>query len=177
MELWFALQVAPHHEKKVATILEYKGLEQFFPTYKSKRQWSDRTKVVIQPLFPGYVFCRSQGSKMAPILATPGVNRIVSFGGKPCPVADEDIAALQRIVSVGVDPRPFPYLTTGQRVRIIQEGPLFGIVGVLTKVKNRTRLVVSVDLITKSISVDVDQRDVTAEILPTGVGIRSASIY
>ncbi len=114
---------------------------------------------------------------MAPILATPGVNRIVSFGGKPCPVADEDIAALQRIVSAGVDPRPFPYLTTGQRVRIIQEGALFGIVGVLTKVKNRKRLVVSVDLITKSISVEVDQQHVAPEIPFADAGMRPASNY
>jgi transcription antitermination factor NusG len=177
MESWLALQIAPQHEKKVATILEYKGFEQFFPTYKSKRRWSDRIKVIIQPLFPGYIFCRSQRSRVAAILATPGVNRIVSFGGKPCPVADEEIAILQKVVSAGVDPRPFPYLSTGQRVRIIQEGVLFGIVGILTKIKNRARLVVSVDMITKSISIEVDHRDVIPESVTTRIGVQPVDAH
>lgn len=163
VEPWLALQVAPQHEKKVATILEYKGFQQFFPTYKSKRRWSDRIQVLILPLFPGYIFCRSRRSRVAAILATPGVTRIVSFGGRPCPVADEDITTLQAMVSNGVDPRPFPYLSYGQRVRIVQQGSLFGIVGILTKAKNRTRLVVSVDMIAKSISIEVDHRDVVPE--------------
>lgn len=162
-ELWLALQVAPQHEKKVAVILEYKGFQQFYPTYKSKRRWSDRIKVLNLPLFPGYTFCRSSGSRGSDILATPGVNRIVSFGGKPCPVADEDIATLQAMARDGVDPRPFPYLAHGQRVRIIQQGALFGIVGILTQVKNRARLVVSVDMIAKSISIEIDHRDVVPE--------------
>jgi transcription antitermination factor NusG len=163
VEPWLALQVAPQHEKKVATILEYKGFQQFFPTYKSKRRWSDRIQVLILPLFPGYIFCRSSRSRAAAILTTPGVNRIVSFGGKPCPVADEDIATLQTMVRDGVDPMPFPYLTYGQRVRIIRQGALFGIVGILTQAKNRARLVVSVDMIAKSISIEIDHRDVVPE--------------
>jgi hypothetical protein len=67
------------------------------------------------------------------------------------------------MVSNGVDPRPFPYLTYGQRVRIIQQGALFGIVGILAKAKNRARLVVSVDMIAQSISIEVDHRDVVPE--------------
>lgn len=93
-------------------------------------------------------------------MATSGVNRVVSFGGKPCPVPDQEIEVLRRIVSAGVDPRPFPYLSVGQRVQIVQDGALFGIVGILTRMKNRARLVVSVDMITKSISIDVDYQDV-----------------
>lgn len=163
MESWLALQVAPQHENKVATILDYKGFEQFFPTYNSKRHWSDRVKIIMRPLFPGYIFCRSPRSKTAAILATPGVNRIVSFGGKPCVIPDEEIARLHSIVKAGMDPRPFPYLNTGQRVRIIRDGVLFGMVGILTKIKNRSRLVVSVDMIAKSISIEVDYQDVASE--------------
>jgi transcription antitermination factor NusG len=176
MESWLALQVAPQHEKKVATVLEFKGFEQFYPTYKSKRRWSDRIKVILQPLFPGYVFCRSRQSGAGAILATPGVNRIVSFGGKPCPVPDQEIATLQKVVSAGVDPRPFPYLTTGQRVRIIQEGVLFGIVGILTQIKNSVRLVVSVDMITKSMSIEVNQHDVVPETMSTGIAAQSIGV-
>jgi transcriptional antiterminator NusG len=177
MESWLALQVAPQHENKVATILDYKGFEQFFPTYKSRRLWSDRIKVIIRPLFPGYIFCRSRRSKIAAILATPGVNRIVSFGGKPCVVPDEDIGKLHTIVKAGVDPRPFPYLNTGERVRIIRDGVLFGMVGILTKIKNRSRLVVSVDMITKSISIEVDYQDVASEDKYTGMECKSAGFH
>lgn len=177
VESWLAVQVAPHHEKKVATILEYKGFQQFFPTHQSKRQWSDRIKILSLPLFPGYVFCRSRRSGVPAILATPGVNRIVGFGGKPCPVADEDIATLQTTVSHGVDPRPFPYLNFGQRVRIIQQGSLFGIVGILTKAKNSTRLVVSVDMIAESISIEIDHRDVVPEYANWGPGDIGNSRY
>ena len=144
----------------MATVLEFKGFEQFFPTYKLNRRWSDRVKVISRPLFPGYVFCRSCQPSMAAILAISGVNRVVSFGGKPCPVPDQEIEVLRKIASAEVDPRPFPYLSVGERVQIIQDGALFGIVGILTRVKNRTRLVVSVDMITKSISIDVDCQDV-----------------
>jgi transcription antitermination factor NusG len=100
---------------------------------------------------------------VAAILSTPGVVRVVSFGGKPCPIPDEDMAILRAMVNTGMDPRPFPYLTTGQRVRIVQEGALFGIVGILAKVKNHTRLVVSVDMIAKSMSIEIDHQDVIPE--------------
>jgi transcription antitermination factor NusG len=160
MESWLAVQVAPQHEQTVGKLLVYRGFEQFLPTFKSKRRWSDRIKTVIQPLFPGYIFCRSSRSRTPGILAIRGVNKIVSFGGKLCAITDDEIARLREIVSCGMDPRPFPYLNAGQEVRIIREGPLFGIVGILKKVKNCVRLVVSVEMITKSISIEVDQRDV-----------------
>lgn len=172
VESWLALQVAPQHEQKVATVLGYKGFEPFFPTYKSRRRWSDRIKILTLPLFSGYIFCRSK-RPISALLATPGVIRIVSFGGKPCPVADEEIATLRAMVATGADPRPFPYLTTGQRVRIIREGSLFGIVGILTKTKNHARLVVSVDMIAKSISIEIDHRDVVPECgewIPRDIG-------
>jgi len=174
---WLAVQVAPQHERKVATILECKGFEQFFPTYPSKRRWSDRIKIIDLPLFPGYIFCRSPRSRVAAILATPGVNRIVSFGGKPSPVPDDEITTLHRIVQARVDPRPFPYLSAGQRVRIIREGVLFGIAGILTKIKNCARLVVSVDMITRSISIEVNQRDVTPEGTSAGTAFQSVSAH
>lgn len=160
IEFWLAVQVAPQHEHKVAKLLECGGFEHFLPTYKSKRQWSDRIKTITQPLFPGYIFCRSSRSRTRAILSICAVNRIVSFGGKLCAIADEEIATLRKLVSTGTDPRPFPYLSTGQQVQIIQDGPLFGIVGILKKVKNCTRLVISVEMITKSISIEVDGRDV-----------------
>jgi transcription antitermination factor NusG len=107
-------------------------------------------------LFPGYVFGRFDPSLLAPVLATPGVVRVVSSGKRPCPVAADEIAAIQRVVASGGSAEPWPYLRAGQRVQIL-DGPLFGIEGILLDLKNRTRLVVSVQLLQRSIAVEIDR--------------------
>jgi transcription antitermination factor NusG len=161
-ESWFAVQVAPRHEKKVATILEYKGYEHFLPTYQSRRKWSDRIKTIDQPMFPGYVFCRTgQQSTDALILTTPGAMRVVGFSGKPYPIAEEEIEAIRR-VAASSNIEPIPYLKIGEKVRI-NSGPMAGVTGILTQIRNRHRLVISVDLIMKSIAVDIDMFDVVRE--------------
>src|SRR5882757_2803627 len=101
VESWFAIQSAPKAEKKVAECLTHKGYRCFLPLYRSQRKWSDRTKVLELPLFPGYVFCRMRKDVSAPIRATPGVIRIVGFGDKPYPIPDSEIESLQQIVSLG----------------------------------------------------------------------------
>ena len=156
---WFALQVAPRHENKVASLLNYKGYQHFLPTYQSSRKWCDRNKTLELPLFPGYLFCRMvHGTTVGLVVTTPGVIRVVGFGGNPYPIPDHEIDAIQRIaLSSGVT--PVPYLKIGHKVQI-RNGPLLGITGILTQIKNRCRLVVSVDLITSSVSVDVASVDV-----------------
>ena len=156
---WFALQVVPKHEKSVDNILEYRGYNHFLPTYRVRRRWSDRIRLVEQPLFPGYVFCKSQSNLMEVIRASPGIIRIVAFGGKPHPVPDREIEALQQIVRGKREYSAFPYLSTGQKVQVIA-GPLTGIVGIITEFKNRDRLVISLDVIMKSVSVEIDQWEV-----------------
>ena len=156
---WFALQVVPRHEKSVDNILEYRGYTHFLPTYHVRRRWSDRIRLVEQPLFPGYVFCRSQSNLMEVIRDSPGIIRIVAFGTKPHPVPDKEIEALQQIVQGKREYSVFPYLNVGQKVRVIS-GPLTGISGTIMKFKNRDRLVISVDVIMKSVSVEIDQSEV-----------------
>jgi transcription antitermination factor NusG len=153
---WFALHVRSRHDKLVAANLRVRGMEPLLPLYRSRRRWSDRTRVMDLPLFPGYVFCRFNPEMLLPILMTPGVVRVVSASKRPCPVAEEEIAAIQRIVSSGSTVEPWPYLQTGQKVRIL-DGPLFGIEGILLDVKNRRRLVVSVHLLQRSVAVEVDR--------------------
>jgi|SRR5947209_251809 len=161
LESWFAIQVAPRHEKKVATMLGYKGYEQFVPTYESRRKWSDRSKVIELPLFPSYVFCKiHHKAANGLILTTPGVLRVVGFGGKPYPIADDEIDAIRKL-TLCADVSPVTYLKVGQKVRITS-GPLSGVTGILAQIKNRNRVVISVDLIMKSIAVDVDSFDVCA---------------
>lgn len=157
---WFAVQVMSLHEKKVAAVLAYKGYKQFLPIERVTSKWSDRTKTLERPLFPNYVFCRMEHGTVRPVLATPGVVRIVGFGGKPYPVREEEIVAIQRLVSAGCEPVAVAHPKIGERVRVL-EGPLKGITGILTRIKNRSHLVVSIEAIMKSVAIVVDAQMVT----------------
>jgi transcription antitermination factor NusG len=161
-ESWFAVQVSPRHEAKVACLLGYKGYQHVLPTYRSRRTWSDRIKTIELPIFPGYVFCKTEDRIVhGLVLSTPGVIRVVGFNGRPYPISDQEIDAIRKAV-LSPDAAPCPYLKVGQRVRITN-GPMAGVIGILAQVKNRHRLVISVELIMKSIAVDVDARDVLRE--------------
>lgn len=152
--LWFAIQVMPQHECKVSTLLRFKGQEQFLPMVSTRRRWSDRVKVVDSPLFPGYVFCRTKRSCFGTVLSTPGVHRIVSFCGQPQPIADHEIDFLHQVLKSGRDVTPVPYLSLGQKVKVIN-GPLFGLSGIVNRLKNRDRLIISVDMLMRSVAVEV----------------------
>ena len=151
---WFALRVKPNYEKRVATALRGKGLEELLPLYRSKRRWSDRVKVLDLPLFPGYLFCRLDLAARLPLLTTPGFLYIVGVGKTPQPVDEAEILAIQSVMRSGVPVTPWPSLVVGQKVEL-QHGPLRGLVGVLTKISNQHRIYVSVTLLRRSISVEV----------------------
>ena len=155
-DAWFAVQVAPRSERRVASLLEYKGYQQFAPTYLSRKRWSDRIKTVEEPLFPGYVFVRSSGTAMGGLIcATPGVIHILSFGGHPSPIPDSEIDCIRKFTQHGT-PMPAQYLNVGQRVEI-RDGPFAGIVGIVRQIRGRACLIVSVELISQSIYIDVDE--------------------
>jgi len=157
---WFAVQVAPRAEYKVVQHLDYKGYETFLPTYRSKRRWKDRAKVLELPLFPSYVFCRALPESTGMVLTIPGTIRLVGMAGKPSVILDHEIEAIQRISSSGMAAAPYPYMCAGQKVRITA-GPLAGIIGVLSQVESNYRLIVTVELIMRSISVELGVSDVT----------------
>jgi transcription antitermination factor NusG len=152
---WFALRSKARLEKLVAASLRSKGYEEFLPLYHCRRPWSDRIKVQELPLFPGYVFCRFDMHNRLPILLTPGVLLIVGCGRTPLPVEDSEIAALQSIVNSRLKAEPWPYLRIGQRVRI-ERGSLEGVEGILLATKPQ-RLVVSVTILQRSVSLEVDE--------------------
>ena len=153
--IWIALRVRPNLEQVIALHLRNKGYEDFVPIYKESsdpRVVCDRSR----PLFPGYVFCKFGGiTPNGLIVKTPGVIRILGVGGRPTPVPEEEILALQRISVSGINCRPSPYLTVGDRVRIVR-GPLAGIEGILTRVANKRELVVSVEMLQRAIAVHID---------------------
>ena len=154
-DAWFVLQVAPRAEKKVASLLEYKGYEPLAPTYPVRRRWSDRVKTLEAPLFPGYVFVRTPGVPSGLMCSTAGVVRLLSVGGRPCPVPAAEIEAIVSLTRAGV-PEPIPYCTLGQKVQI-KDGPFAGTVGMIKQIRGRTSFVVTVQLIEKSIGIDVSE--------------------
>jgi transcription antitermination factor NusG len=154
-EHWYALHVRPRFERHVQTHLEDKGYEVFYPTYTTTRQWSDRVKSLAFPLFPGYVFCRFNVHARLPILITPGVNQVVGSGKTPIMVDEGELAAIRRVMESGVAAQPWPYLKVGETVQI-ENGPLEGLTGIVTRIKSSDRLVVSVSLLMRSVAVELD---------------------
>lgn len=153
---WYAIRVKTQREKSIADVLRDKGYAGFLPVYTSTRRWSDRIQEVELPLFPGYLFCRFDFSNRLPILTTPGVVHIVGIGKLPQPVDDQEIAALQAIVTSGLLMQPWPFIKVGQRV-VIQEGPLRDVPGILTEIKGNRKLIVSITLLQRSVLVAVDR--------------------
>jgi len=152
---WYALVVKHNHERAAAAGLEYKGLEVFVPLYRARRRWSDRVKELELPLFGGYVFCRFREAERALVLTTPGVNSLVGFGNGPAPVAEDEIKAVRALLASGLPVMPWAYPQPGDRVRI-EAGPLSGVEGVLTQLKNAWRVVVSLELLQRSVMTEVD---------------------
>jgi len=152
---WFALRVRSRFEKVSSLSLQSKGYEVFSAVYRCRKRWSDRTREVEIPLFPGYIFCRFEPSRRLPVLTTPGVVAVIGARGVPQPVEGTEIEAIQRTLRSGFAVESCPFLSVGEKVRI-QHGGLTGVEGILVKVKSRHRLVVSVTLLQRSVAVEID---------------------
>lgn len=159
---WYAIYTRPRHEKRVTEQLTMKSVETLFPVYESIRRWKNGRHRVQFPLFPGYAFVRIALRNRLEVMKVPGVVRLVGFNGKPTPLADEEITQLRQGLDAGIDVRPHPYLTVGRYVRVVS-GPLQGLRGILIRRKGQFRVVVSIDLIMRSMMADVDIADVRPE--------------
>lgn len=156
---WYAISVFPRHEKQVAQLLDARHLSYLLPLYSSLRRWKDRRKEVEMVLFPGYVFVHVTLQDRLSVLMVPSVVRFVSFQGRPAVVPDQDIRAISIGHSSGVNLQPHPFLRKGQRVRVIA-GPLVHTEGILVRRNGRSRLVLSLASLMRSISLEVDECDV-----------------
>jgi transcription antitermination factor NusG len=130
-------------------------IEHFLPLYQAVRRWKDRRKRLQLPLFPGYLFIRLALRDQSQVLRLPGVVNLVGFSGMPKPLAEEEVEDLRLALAGGMRAEPYPYLPVGQRVRIV-DGPLTGREGILKRWKGSLRVVLSVELIQRSILADVD---------------------
>jgi transcription antitermination factor NusG len=156
---WYAAYTSPHHEKWVAGQMNESRIECFLPLYKSVRRWKDRRKELELPLFPGYVFVRIALRDRLQVLRLPGVVQFVVFQGKPAALAEPEIEALRHGMHGDSKFEPHPYLRTGRRVRI-RRGPMEGVEGVLVRRKDSFRVVMTIDLIMRSVALEVDIADV-----------------
>jgi transcription antitermination factor NusG len=157
---WFALQVHTGRERWIASFLSERGFHQLLLLQKNVRQWSDRSKTIETPVFPGYVFCQFPLGKRAEVLAAPGVLRVAGMGRVPEPIAEEEIYALQRLYTLDFRLEPWPFLREGDLVRI-EEGPLSGITGRFVETKKNRRIIVSVSILERSVAAEVDKVCVT----------------
>lgn len=156
---WYAVRVRSNFEKVASQALQHRGYNEFVPYYRAKRRWSDRTRVVDFPLFPGYVFCRFNPERRLPVLQAPGVVGVVGFGGELYPIEEAEIESVKTLVNYGRDVQPWPALKVGQKVRI-RGGSLNGIEGILLKLKNGRRLVVSISLLQRAVAAELGREDV-----------------
>lgn len=153
---WHALYVRARQEKKVKDQLDAKAHEAFLPLYESWHRWSDRWRNVSIPLFPGYVFCRFNPVERTSVLSTSGVIDLVRVGPQLAVVRPDEIEAIQRILVSQLPAEPYAGLVKGDAVTMI-EGPLKGLTGMLTEVRRGLRLVVSVDMLCRSVLVEIDR--------------------
>jgi transcription antitermination factor NusG len=152
---WYAVRVKPNCEKRVGQQLQYRDYDQYVPTYRLKRKWSDRNKVLDVPLLPGYVFCRLLIENRLPVLMTPGVLSFVGLGRQPVPIPFEQIDAVRRVAESDLCCGPCAYVGVGDVVRV-EHGPLAGLEGIVTRLRGKDRLVVSIDLLQRSIAAELE---------------------
>ena len=153
---WFAVQTRPRHEKKVARELLGKSVCNFLPLLSEKHSWSDRQREVQVPLFPGYVFVRLQDDLdgRIPVLRTMGVVGFVGGRGLGSAIPDDQIQAIQSVLDAKVPVGPYPFLKIGQMVRIIG-GSLDGVKGIIAGKNGDASLVISIEMIQRSIAIRV----------------------
>src|SRR6266849_9226612 len=156
---WYAAYTRAQHEKRVALQLEERAVENFLPVYETVHKWKDRNMRMQLPLFPGYLFVRLALRDRLQVLQVPSVVRLVGFNGAPTAIAEQEVESLRHALAEGVRAEPYPYLRVGRRVRVTA-GPLAGREGILKRWKGKLRVVLSTELIQRSILVDIDASSV-----------------
>jgi len=155
---WYAVYTCANHEKRVADQFAGRGVEHFLPQYESVRWWKDRKVRLHLSLFPGYLFVHLAAQERLRVLQVPGVVRLVGFNGSPTPMPEEDLVRIREFLGQGLQAEPHPYLRAGRRARVVR-GPLAGMEGIVLRRKSRNRLVLSFDLIQRSMAIEIDEAD------------------
>lgn len=161
-KLWYAVYTIVRHEKSVNSLLLNKGIETFLPLREVLTQWKDRKKQVRIPFFPGYIFVRileEDTYSILNILNTRGVVKILSYNGRYEAVPAQQIDSIRLLLENNVEFDPYHYFVKGKEV-VVVNGPLQGVHGKIIERKGQNRLIVSIDIIKRSVSVEVDPADI-----------------
>jgi transcriptional antiterminator NusG len=157
---WYAVRTRSRAEKVVREQMMQRGVESFLPLMTRVSQWKDRRKRIEWPLFPGYCFARLSHDHRRLVLQTPGVIEIIGSAlGRPEPIPDTEITALQQVISSRQPYDAHPHLETGMVVQVIR-GPLIGLHGRLLKKTDTCRLIIAINLIGQGAAVHIDVDDV-----------------
>ena len=159
--LWYAIRTRSRHEKQVRDRFVTLGIESLLATVVRLSQWKDRKKEIESPLFPGYCFGRFCWQDRMAVLKVAGVVDIVGNKARPEPIPEQEIEAIQILITSTLRYDAHPYLHEGMAVEVIR-GPLKGIRGVLLRKDKRHRLVISVHLIQQAAAVEIDASDVVS---------------
>src|SRR5664280_232493 len=159
---WYAVWTRSRQEKVAAASLNNLGIRHYLPLNSELRHWSDRKQMVEVPLFSGYLFvCISllkKNSKLQ-VLKVPGIVGFVGNQTGPLPIPDQQIEDIHTVLTAGVECSVHPFLKEGDRVRVVR-GALAGVVGTLLHTNSTSRLLISIDMIRQSLSVNVLREDV-----------------
>jgi transcription antitermination factor NusG len=155
--LWYAAYTIARHEKKAVLHLESRGIQNFLPLYSSTRNWNGRRAKVQLPLFPGYLFVFIDPRDQMKVLQTPSIVRLIGFNGRLTPLNEVEVQALKATLAMSSS-RPFPFFKSGRRVQI-KRGPLRGLEGVIVREARELRVVINIETIMQSFSVEVDCGD------------------
>jgi len=156
---WYALYVVVRHEKKVQSALLRKNIQNYLPLKECLHWWKDRRKRVFLPLFPGYLFVHMSIAEKFTVLNTAGVVRLVGTGDTTTPVSVEQIDAIKRLIENSIAFEEEIYSGSGKRVTV-RRGPLRGIEGRILEVRGTCRLILSIDIIQRSVAAEVNLNDV-----------------
>lgn len=160
---WYAVYTRARHEKRAADELARRSIEVYLPLYETARQWKNGRHFVQMPLFPGYAFVRMALRNRISALRAPGVVDFVGYGGRPAALDGEEITNLRRALGEGRKVEPHPFLSEGKKVRITA-GPLTGLAGVVVRRKGQVQFVVSVELIQRSVLVEIDSAELEPHV-------------
>jgi len=156
---WYAIYTIVRHEKTVNSYLVEKEIESYLPLKKTISRWKDRKKKVYLPLFPGYVFVNIDISDKLSVLKIPGVVHILGISGNPTSIPFEQIDSIKTLLESDLSFIDYPYLVEGNEI-IVVNGLLQGVRGRVIERRGEHKLILSVDLIKRSVSLELDINDV-----------------
>jgi len=142
---WYPVYTNSRAEKKAYQELQRKGIEAYLPLRKEVKQWSDRKKVVEEPLFKSYLFVRISNKEHAEVLMTQGISRFLYFSGKIAIMPDKQMEDLKLLMASGEDLELIEHdIQPGERV-LVNAGPFKGMIAELVSIKNKRSLVLKLE--------------------------------